>query len=72
MRRNYTVRPSTLVENYDVIYEFYPDRPEVSKIIDHRRKLVTINMDADPYFSAPVVIDFEEPKMLWDNEEGEC
>lgn len=60
MRRNYTVRPSTMPENYDVVYEFYPDRPEVSKIIDHRRKLVTINRSADPYFSVPVEVWFED------------
>ena len=60
MRRNYTVRPSTMPEKDDVVYEFYPDRPEVSKIIDHRRKLVTINRSADPYFSAPVEVWFED------------
>lgn len=70
MRRNYTVRPSTLPENYDVVYEFYPDRPEVSKIIDHRRKLITINRDADPYNSAPEEIWFDEPWLPQEDEEG--
>ena len=56
MRRNHKTRPSSLVENYDVIYDFLPDQPHVSRIIDHPRKLVTINRCADPYRSEPIEI----------------
>ena len=54
MRRNYTVRKSNLAEYYDVEYDFLPDHPLISRIIDHPRKLITINRCADPYYAQPV------------------
>ena len=59
MRRNHKTRPSSLVENYDVIYDFLPDLPHVSRIIDHPRKLVTVNRCADPFCSKPREIPHE-------------
>ena len=56
MRHNYTVRKSNMVEYYDNVYDFLPDHPNVSRIIDHARKLVTINRCADPYRAEPVEI----------------
>lgn len=56
MRRNYTTRKSNMVEYYDTVYDHIPDRPEVSRFINHPRKLVTINLSADPYRSWPVEI----------------
>lgn len=49
-----------MTEYYDVIYDFIPDRPEVSEIINHPRKLRTINRSADPYYAKPLEI-FHEP-----------
>ena len=40
-------------ECYDIIYDALPDRPEVSRIVDHPRKLITINLMADAWASAP-------------------
>ena len=48
MRRNFTVRKSNIPAYYDRVYDFMPEQPLVSRIIDHRRKLVTINRSADP------------------------
>lgn len=56
MRHNYTVRRSNLAEYYDVVYDYLPDMPNVSKVINHPRKLVTINRSADPYYSRPVEV----------------
>lgn len=36
-------------ECYDVVYDTIPERQEISKIINHPRKLVTINLCANPY-----------------------
>lgn len=36
-------------ECYDVVYDTIPDRPEIGRIIDHPRKLVTVNLCANPY-----------------------
>ena len=60
MRHNYTVRKSSMTEYYDVIYDYIPDRPEVSEFINHPRKLRTINRSADPYYAQPLEI-FHEP-----------
>lgn len=46
MRHNYTTRRSNLEEFYDVVYDSFPELPYVFKIIDHSRKLTTINTDA--------------------------
>lgn len=56
MRRNYTVRRSNLAEYYDTVYDFLPDS-RISRVIDHPRKLVTINRCADLYRAEPVEIN---------------
>lgn len=54
MRRNYPNRVHRdPEEHYDRIYDALPDRPNVSRIIDHPRKLVTINLCANPYTALP-------------------
>ena len=40
-------------ECYDVVYDAMPDRPEVSRIIDHPRKLITINLMANAWTAMP-------------------
>ena len=37
-----------LTAHFDVEYVFRPDCPNISRVIDHRRKLIMINMDAAP------------------------
>lgn len=59
MRRNFTIRKSNMVEYYDTVYDHIPDRPEVSRFINHPRKLVTINLSADPYYAQPLEIHHE-------------
>ena len=56
MRHNYSIRKSNIVDYFDTEYDFLPDQPYTSKIIDHPRKLVTVNLCADPYHSEPVEI----------------
>ena len=56
MRRNYTVRRSNLEEYYDVEYDFMPNYPQIERVIDHPRKLVTINRCADPRYAQPVEV----------------
>ena len=46
-------------ECYDHIYRAMPEKPAVSRIIDHPRKLVTHNSCANPYIAVPEVIDRE-------------
>lgn len=54
MRHNYPPRKERPVENrYDTTYEAYPELPHISRIIDHSRKLITINLYADPFNSGP-------------------
>lgn len=54
MRRNYPRRTHRdPVENYDLVYDFFPDRQDVSRIIDHPRKLVTVNLCANPWTAEP-------------------
>lgn len=53
MRHNYTVRRSNLEDYYDVEYEFMADYPLISCVIDHPRKLKTINRCADPQRAQP-------------------
>lgn len=36
-------------EYYDVVYDTMPDRQHISRIIDHPRKLITVNLCADPW-----------------------
>lgn len=36
-------------EYYDVEYDTIPEMQDVSKIINHPRKLITINLCANPY-----------------------
>ena len=43
-------------ENYDIVYDSMPDRPEVSRIINHPRKLVTVNLAANPYLAEAVEV----------------
>lgn len=56
MRRNFTIRKSSLPEYYDTVYDYLPDMPHVSKIINHPRKLITINRSADPYYAHPMEV----------------
>lgn len=60
MRRNYP-RNSRRdpAENYDVIYDTMPDRPNISRIIDHPRKLITVNLCANPWTAEPKEIFWE-------------
>lgn len=53
MRRNYTIRKSSLTEYYDVEYDFMPNHPNISRVIDHPRKLITINRCADLHYAEP-------------------
>lgn len=46
MRHNYTTRRSNLEEFYDVVYDSFPELPHIFKIVNHSRKLITINTDA--------------------------
>ena len=46
MRKNYPTR-KIKEENYDEIFVFRPDRPEVWKFINHTRKLIQINLDGE-------------------------
>ena len=49
MRRNYPRRTHRYpAENYDVVYDTIPERQNVSRIVDHPRKLITINLCANP------------------------
>ena len=43
-------------ENYDIVYDSMLDRPEVSRIINHPRKLVTVNLAANPYLAEAVEV----------------
>lgn len=54
MRRNYPRRTHRdPAENYDVVYDTIPERQDVSRIINHPRKLITINLCANPYTAEP-------------------
>ena len=46
-------------EYYDHIYEDMPDRADVSKVIDHPRKLVIHNLCANPWTAMPEEIFYE-------------
>ena len=48
MRRNMNNRRKNLALHYDIEYVYLPDQPCVGRIIDHTRKLIQINRDADP------------------------
>ena len=57
MRRNYPKRTCRdPEEHYDKVYDSMPDRPEVSRIINHPRKLITINLAANPYLAEAVEV----------------
>lgn len=57
MRRNYPRRAHRdPAECYDVVYDNLPDRQNISRIIDHPRKLITINLCANPYMAEAVEI----------------
>lgn len=69
MRRNYPKRVQRNPEEYyDHIYEAMPDEPHISRIIDHPRKLVTINLCADMWDSAPVE-KYTDDEPLYDMED---
>lgn len=54
MRRNYPKRVHRdPAECYDVIYDTMPDRQHISRIINHPRKLIIINLCANPWTAAP-------------------
>ena len=38
-------------EYYDVVYDTVPERQDIYKIINHPRKLITVNLCANPYDS---------------------
>ena len=46
-------------EHYDLVYDFFPDQQEVSRIIDHRRKLTTVNLCANPAIAQPLDIRYD-------------
>lgn len=60
MRRNYPRRSHRdPIANYDVVYDALPGQPNVSRIIDHPRKLITINLTANPWTAEPEEIFYE-------------
>ena len=60
MRRNYPRRTHRdPAENYDVIYDNLPERQNVSRIVDHPRKLITINLCANPWTAEVEEIFYE-------------
>lgn len=60
MRRNYPKRVHRdPAEHYDVVYDSLPGCPHISRIIDHPRKLVTINLLANPWIAVPEEIFIE-------------
>lgn len=55
MRRNHPKRTERRnTERYEHIYRSMPDRPNVSLIIDHERKLVIHNQCANLFVAIPV------------------
>lgn len=46
-------------EHYDHIYDDMPDRADVSKVIDHPRKLVIHNLCANPWTAMTEEIFYE-------------
>lgn len=63
MRRNYPRRTHRdPAENYDVIYDNLPERQNVSCIINHPRKLITINLCANPYIAMPEEVFWERTR----------
>ena len=46
-------------EYYDVTYDAFPELQDVSKIINHPRKLVTVNLCANPYTAQVQEIFYE-------------
>ena len=60
MRKNYPKRVHRdPEEHYDVVYDTIPERRETSRIIDHPRKLITINLCANPWTAEPEEIFYE-------------
>lgn len=60
MRKNYPRAAQRNPEEfYDHVYASYPDQPDISRIIDHRRKLVTINNCADYHFARTLDIHYD-------------
>lgn len=55
-------------ECYDTVYDAIPERPDISKIINHPRKLITINLCADPYIAQPEEVFHE--RTLYEDEVG--
>lgn len=55
-------------ESYDVTYAVMPDIPHISRIIDHPRKLIIINLCADPWNAQPEEI-YREPTCFDDDDE---
>lgn len=55
MRRNHPKRaPRRRIETYEHIYRSIPERPSVSLIIDHERKLVIHNRCANLFVAVPI------------------
>lgn len=46
-------------EYYDVTYDAFPELPDVSEIINHPRKLVIVNLCANPYTAQVQEIRYE-------------
>ena len=60
MRRNYPRRTHRdPAENYDVVYDAIPERQNVSRIVDHPRKLITINLCANLWMAEVEEIFYE-------------
>jgi len=68
MRHNYPPRTIRNIEDrYDKIYECHPEAPQVRQINNHPRKLIIINIAADPLYS--IVEDIWEEKTCFSPEE---
>lgn len=66
MHKNYSHRARRPIEElYDVVYDAMPDRRDVSRIIDHPRKLVTINLCAYPW--AAEVVEIAHGRTCYDD-----
>lgn len=66
MRHNYTIRRSSLYENYDIEYVCDPERPRIREVIDKPRKTRFINTAADYDAWEVQVIDFEDVRLYDD------
>lgn len=62
MRRNHPKRTQRRrIETYEHIYRSIPERPSVSLIIDHERKLVIHNQCANLFVAVPLEAFRDDP-----------